>query len=49
MVDDRASFLAHREYIYNNPVKRGLVDSPEKFPYCSLHLKTQKAAGAKAR
>ncbi len=48
-VDDRASFLAHQDYIYQNPVKAGLVDSPEKFPYCSLYLKRQKAAGAKAR
>jgi putative transposase len=48
-VDDRKSFLAHRDYIYQNPVKAGLVDSPEKFPYCSLSLKRKKAAGAKAR
>ena len=48
-VDDRKSFLAHRDYIYQNPVGAGLVDSPEKFPYCSLYLKRQKAAGAKAR
>jgi putative transposase len=41
-IKDRASFLAHREYIYNNPVKRGLVDSPEKYPYCSLYLKRKK-------
>ncbi len=36
-VEDRESFLRHREYIAQNPVKRGLVDSPEKFPYC-LHI-----------
>jgi putative transposase len=48
-VKDRASFLAYREYIYQNPFKAGLVDTPEKFPYCSLYLKQQKAAGAKAR
>ncbi len=48
-VDDRRSFLAHRDYIYQNPVEAGLVDAPEKFPYCSLYLKRQKAAGAKAR
>jgi putative transposase len=46
-VDDRASFLAHREYIYQNPVEVGLVDSPEKFPYCSLYLKKQKSQGLK--
>jgi putative transposase len=48
-VDDRASFLAHQDYIYQNPVKAGLTDSPEKFPYCSLYLKKRKAAGAKAQ
>jgi putative transposase len=41
-VDDRRSFLAHRDYIYQNPVEAGLVDSPEKFPYCSLYLKRNK-------
>jgi len=48
-VDDRESFLQHRDYIAQNPVKRGLVDSPEKFPYCFTYLAKQKAAGAKAR
>jgi putative transposase len=40
---DRESFLRHRSYIDNNPVKAGLVDSPEKYPYCSAFLKKQKA------
>jgi putative transposase len=47
-VGDRESFLQHREYIAANPVKAGLVDSPEKFPYCFTHLAWRKAAGAKA-
>ena len=47
-VDDRESFLQHREYIAQNPVKAGLVDSPEKFPYCFTYLASAKAAGAKA-
>jgi putative transposase len=33
-VEDRQSFLRYREYIAQNPVKAGLVGSPEKFPYC---------------
>jgi putative transposase len=33
-VEDRESFLRYREYIAQNPVKAGLVDSPERFPYC---------------
>jgi putative transposase len=48
-VEDRQSFLRYRHYIAENPVKAGLVDSPEKFPYCFTYLAKQKAAGAKAR
>ena len=47
-VEDRQSFLQHREYIARNPVKAGLVDSPEKFPYCFIYLSKRKASGAKA-
>ncbi len=47
-IEDRESFQRHRDYIAQNPVKRGLVDSPEKFPYCFTYLATQKAAGAKS-
>lgn len=47
-ITDRQSFLKHREYIEQNPIKAGLVDSPEKFPYSSAYLKRQKAAAAKA-
>ncbi len=48
-VDDRASFLAHREYIDQNPVKAGLVRAPDEFPYGSAYLRKQKRAGAKAQ
>ncbi len=47
-VEDRESFLQHREYIAQNPVKARLVDSPEKFPYCFAYLAARKAAGAEA-
>jgi putative transposase len=47
-VENRESFSQHREYIVQNPVKAGLVDSPEKFPYCFTYLAKRKAAGAKA-
>ena len=47
-VDDRQSLLRHRDYIAQNPVKAGLVDSPEKFPNCFTHLAKRKAAGAKS-
>jgi len=47
-VDDRGSFLRYRDYIAQNPVKAGLVDSPEEFPYCFTYLAKQKAAGAES-
>jgi putative transposase len=47
-VEDRQSFLRHREYIAANPVKAGLVDSPEEYVYCFGYLARKKAAGAKA-
>ena len=46
--DDRRNFLAHRDYIEQNPVKAGFVSKPENFPYCSAFLRQQKAAAAKA-
>jgi putative transposase len=46
-VKDRRSFLQHREYIAQNPVKAGLVDAPERFPFCFTYLAVRKA-GAKA-
>ncbi len=48
-VDDRASFLAHREYIIMNPVEAGLARTPEEFPYSSAYLRKQRRAGAKAQ
>ena len=37
------SFEEHRAYIVNNPVKAGLVDSPEKYEYCFESLSRKKA------
>ena len=48
-VDGRESFLQHRRYIAENPMKARLVDLPEKFPFCFTYLAKRKAAGAKAR
>jgi putative transposase len=42
---DRASFLRHREYIDDNPVRAGLADSAENYPYCSAYLRKQKRSG----
>jgi putative transposase len=44
----RESYDQHREYIAQNPVREGLVDSPEKFPYCFTYMAEQKRAGAKS-
>jgi putative transposase len=44
---DRKSFLQHRDYIDQNPVKAGLAISSELFLYGSAYFKHQKRAGAK--
>jgi putative transposase len=45
-VEDRESYVRHREYIAQNPVRAGLVDSAEKFPYCFTYLARRKPAAA---
>jgi putative transposase len=46
---DEQSFQRHREYIDNNPVKAGVANSPEEYPYGFAYLKKRKCAGAEAR
>ncbi|HYK62592.1 MAG TPA: transposase [Bryobacteraceae bacterium] len=46
---DQESFLRHRECIAANPVKAGLAEGPEQYPYCFTYLVKRKAAGAKAQ
>jgi putative transposase len=46
-VNDEARCRKHREYIAANPVKAGLVDSPEKYPFCFTSQVRQKAQGLK--
>jgi len=48
-VEDPENHVRHREYIAQNPVREGLVDSPGKFPYCFTYLAERKLAGAKAQ
>ncbi len=48
-VDDRASFLAHRDYIDQNPVKAGLARTPDEFLIAQPTSGKQKHAGAKAQ
>jgi len=47
-VEDQESYARHREYIAQNPVRRGLVGTAEEFPFCFNYLVRLKAAGAKA-
>jgi putative transposase len=39
---DRESFLSHRLYIDDNPVKAGLARSAEEYPYCSAFFRKKK-------
>ncbi len=48
-ITGQESFIAHQEYIYNNPVKAGLANTPEEYPYSSAYLRKLKRAGAKAQ
>ncbi len=41
----RESLEAHRAYIAQNPVKAGLADSAEKYPFCYGQLAKVKATG----
>jgi putative transposase len=46
-VHDEESFHKHQLYIYNNPVKAGMVRAAEEYPHCSLYLRKLKAQGLK--
>src|SRR6516225_6719306 len=39
---DRESFLQHRSYIDDNPVKAGLASAAEDYPYCSAYFRKKK-------
>ncbi|HEY1939826.1 MAG TPA: transposase [Candidatus Angelobacter sp.] len=41
---DRRSYLAHKKYIDENPVKAGLAKSAEEYPYCSAYFRKKKKA-----
>jgi putative transposase len=45
----KENFEQHKAYIAMNPVKAGLVESPEQYPYCFEFLARKKLAGAKAQ
>ena len=48
-ITDQQSFLNHRNYIRQNPVRAGLAEFPEEYPYGSAHLRKLKRAGAEAQ
>jgi putative transposase len=43
-VGDKKSFLAHKEYIDDNPVKAGWPLEPKIIPNCSAYLRKKKKA-----
>ena len=42
-INDRQSYLKHKDYIWQNPVRAGLARVPEEYPFCSAYLRKQKA------
>jgi len=48
-ISDGQSFMEHCEYIVQNPVKAGLADTAEQYPYSYTYLAKQKAQGRKPR
>ena len=48
-VNDKESWLHCREYIGENPVKAGLADAPEQYPYCYTYLAKKRGQGLKPK
>lgn len=42
-VTDRASYLKHKTAIEEQPIKAGMAESAETYPYCSAYLRKQKS------
>ena len=40
-IRDADEYAQHVEYVWMNPVKAGLVEQPEEFPYSSARLKAE--------
>ena len=36
-ITNEASYFARLNYVHNNPVKHGLVQSAEQYPFCSAN------------
>jgi len=46
-VSDAEQFVAVREYIHNNPVRKGMVVDAEDYPFSSAHPRFRKPQGRK--
>ena len=42
-IQDETDLANHLNYIHNNPVKHGLVASPQDWPYSSIHRQNRQA------
>ena len=42
-VTDRASYLKYKTVIEEQPIKAGMAESAETYPYCSAYLRKQKS------
>jgi putative transposase len=47
-IRDAADMEARRTYLYMNPVRAGLVEAPELYPYSSAYRAEKPTSGAKA-
>jgi len=48
-ITDEDSFRQHSLYIGQNPIRAGLAEKANEFPYGSAYLKKMKRAGAEAQ
>jgi len=44
-IRDRRGFLKHRDYIDQNPIRAGLANTADEYPYGSAFFKKQKHRG----
>ncbi len=48
-INDERSFKQHQEYINNNPLKAGLSNLLDEYPFGSTYLRKRKRSGAEAQ
>lgn len=46
-ITDEESFVRHRKYIEQNPVRAGLANAPDEYPFGAAYLKKLKKQGLK--